>query len=106
MEQPIQTLYDLFHRTLDCNTYMLEEELKQCYELKHECIDYLQEHKHDRSVNRNQYQQVKTTYNYLNRRLNEYEDLRQRGMLLAHFEEIQPNEFMRIDSNGMEMKWD
>ena len=106
MEQPIETLYNLFHRTLDCNTYMLEDELKQCYELKQHCYNYLQENKYNRSVNRNEMQQVKTCFNYLNRRLKEYEDLKTKGMLLAHFEEVAPNEFIRVDSSGMEMKWD
>lgn len=100
----MNTLYDYFNTSLYKSYYMKDEDEKILYNYKTDLEHYLTLYKYDKTYNRNKYKKLQVTYNFLNKKLKEYEDLKNNGLLIAKFQDTKEG-VIRLDGLGEIMEW-
>lgn len=100
----MNTLYDYFNTSLYKSYYMKDEDEKILYDYKNQLSFYLNTHRYDKGYDRNKYKKLQVTYNFLNKKLKEYEDLKNNGLLIAKFQDTKEG-VIRLDGLGEIMEW-
>lgn len=100
----MDTLYDYFNNSLYKNYYMKDEDEKILYDYKNQLSYYLNTHRYDRGYDRNKYKRLQVCFNFLNKKLQEYDTLKNKGLLIAKFQDTDEG-VIRLDGLGEIMEW-